>query len=61
MKFCTDCENILIPKNGNLFCRTCKKEFEFDNNTNDYIIVKKIQHHEGEIEPIILRGVLKTN
>ena len=61
MKFCPDCDNILIPINGNLFCRTCKKEFEFDHNTNDYIIVKKITHLENEFEPIILKGVLKSN
>ena len=39
MKFCPDCDNILIPEKGNLFCRTCKNEFE----------------------PIILKGVLKSN
>ncbi|KKL55516.1 hypothetical protein LCGC14_2254600 [marine sediment metagenome] len=61
MKFCPDCANILIPRNGNLVCRACKKEFKFDHNTNDYMIVKKIKHLENEFEPIILKKALKNN
>lgn len=41
MRFCPDCENIIIPKNNRLFCRACEKEFELDPETNDYKIVKK--------------------
>ncbi len=60
MKFCPDCDNILIPKNGNLVCRACEKEFKFDHNT-DYMIVKKIKHFENEFEPIIIKKALNDN
>ncbi|MHA2006702.1 MAG: hypothetical protein ACXABO_13090 [Promethearchaeota archaeon] len=61
MRFCTNCENILIPKKNKLFCRACKKEFELDPKTNEYKIVKIIEHEENEFEPIIIRKALKNH
>lgn len=60
MRFCPDCENIIIPKNNRLFCRACEKEFELDPETNDYKIVKKIKHNESEFETLIVRKALKN-
>ena len=61
MKFCSICDNFLIPKNKKLFCRVCEKNFEFDYITSDYIIVKEIKHHEKEYEPIIIKEDLIEN
>ncbi len=58
MRFCPNCENMLIPRNKKLFCRFCNKEFELDHKTNDYKIVKIIKHNENESEPIIVRKAL---
>ncbi len=61
MRFCPNCENILIPKSNKLFCRVCEKKFELDPETNDYKIVKRIKRNENEIELIIMRKTLKNN
>jgi Zn finger protein HypA/HybF involved in hydrogenase expression len=48
MRFCPDCDNILIPRNKKLYCKACEKEFEIDPNNNDYNIVKTIKHDDKE-------------
>ena len=43
MEFCEECGNILLPKNGALYCRVCKKEFKAKKAVIDsYKIKKKI-------------------
>ncbi|MHA1436268.1 MAG: hypothetical protein ACTSPD_01705 [Promethearchaeota archaeon] len=59
MKFCPNCDNILIPKKHKLFCKACNQEFELDENTDDYKIIKTIKHDEREITPIIVKDGLK--
>jgi DNA-directed RNA polymerase subunit M/transcription elongation factor TFIIS len=61
MRFCPDCENILIPKDDKLYCRACDIEVEFDPEIYNYKITKKIKQKENEIEPIIIRKVLNKN
>lgn len=60
MKFCPNCDNILIPKNKKLFCKACNEEFKLDEKTNDYKIVKKIKHDEKLTAPIIVKEGLKS-
>lgn len=61
MKFCPNCDNILIPKNKKLFCKACDEEFALDvTKTSDYKIVKKIKHDDKEIAPIVVKGGLKN-
>jgi len=60
MKFCPDCDNILIPKNRKLYCKACEKEFELDPKTDEYKIVKTIKHDEKESAPIIIKEGLKA-
>ena len=57
MRFCPDCDNILIPKNKKLYCKACEKEFEIDPNNNDYNIVKTIKHDDKEAAPIVVKKV----
>ena len=60
MRFCPDCDNILIPRKKKLYCKACDKEFELDSNQqDDYKIVKTIKHDEKEIAPIIIKEGLK--
>ena len=58
MRFCPDCDNILIPKNKKLYCKACEKEFEIDPNNNDYTIVKTIKHDDKEAAPIVIKKVI---
>lgn len=58
MRFCPDCDNILIPKNKKLYCKACEKEFEIDSNNNDYKIVKTIKHDDKDAAPIVIKKVL---
>lgn len=58
MRFCPDCDNILIPKNKKLYCKACEIEFEIDPNNNDYNIVKTIKHDDKEAAPIVVKKVL---
>ncbi|MFX1355690.1 MAG: hypothetical protein ACFFA8_00260 [Promethearchaeota archaeon] len=60
MKFCPECDNILIPKNKKLYCKACDKEFELDPKTDEYKIVKTIKHDEKETAPIIIKEGLKS-
>jgi DNA-directed RNA polymerase subunit M/transcription elongation factor TFIIS len=55
MRFCPDCDNILIPKNKKLYCKACEKEFKIDPNNNDYNIVKTIKHDDKEAAPIVIK------
>jgi len=60
MRFCPDCDNILIPRKKKLYCKACDKEFELDTKQqDDYKIVKTIKHDEKEIAPIIVKEGLK--
>ncbi len=61
MKFCRICDNILIPKNGKLYCKACEKEFELDSSeSEEYKIIKTIKHDEKESAPIIVKEGLKS-
>ena len=60
MRFCPDCDNILIPRKKKLYCKACDIEFDLDSNQqDDYKIVKTIKHDEKEIAPIIIKEGLK--
>lgn len=59
MKFCPNCDNILIPKKKKLFCKACNEEFELNEKDEEYKIVKTIRHDEKEIAPIIIKEGLK--
>ena len=60
MRFCPNCDNILIPKNKKLYCKACEEEFELDTKKDDYKIVKTIKHDEKETAPIIVKEGLKS-
>ncbi|NVM34103.1 MAG: hypothetical protein HWN81_00810 [Candidatus Lokiarchaeota archaeon] len=60
MKFCDNCGNMLVPKNGKLLCKACEEEFDLDiSQTDNYKIVKTIKHDEKESAPIIIKEGLK--
>ena len=61
MKFCPNCDNILIPKNKKLFCKACNEEFELDQEKEEYKIVKKIKHDEKEAAPVVVRENMKSS
>jgi len=55
MKWCPNCDNILIPKNGKLYCQACDEYFEFGKNDKDYTISKKIHHDDREKSSRVLK------
>lgn len=60
MRFCPHCDNILIPKNGKLYCKACEEEFDLDTSKpEDYKINKSIRHDEKESAPIVVKEGLK--
>ena len=59
MRFCDTCGNMLIPKNGKLFCKACDEEYEIGESQEDYKIIKTIKHDDKEIAPIIIKEGLK--
>ena len=57
MKFCPNCNNILLPHNKKLFCKACMEEFDIDTEQlEEYKIIKNIKHDEKELTPIIIRN-----
>ena len=61
MKFCPECDNILIPKNKKLYCKACEKEFELNPKTDEYKIVKTIRHdecHDGHHHGMVAMMIL---
>jgi len=60
MRFCTECDNILIPRKGKLYCKACEKEYKFESEKDqeDYKIVKKMRHDEEEVAPIVIKSKL---
>lgn len=61
MRFCPECDNILIPKNKKLYCKACNKEFDLGKDQEDYKIIKTIKHDEKESAPIIVKESLRGN
>ncbi|MFX1410735.1 MAG: hypothetical protein ACFFA6_10300 [Promethearchaeota archaeon] len=59
MRFCPDCDNILIPKNKKLYCKACDKEFDLGKDQEEYKIIKTIRHDEKETAPIVVKETLK--
>jgi DNA-directed RNA polymerase subunit M/transcription elongation factor TFIIS len=55
MRFCENCNNILIPRKGKLYCKACDEEFELGANQEDYKIIKMIKHDDKEIAPVIVK------
>jgi DNA-directed RNA polymerase subunit M/transcription elongation factor TFIIS len=56
MRFCEECGNMLVPKNGKLYCKACEKDFDLDKSkTDDYKIIKTIKHDEKESAPIVVK------
>jgi DNA-directed RNA polymerase subunit M len=60
MKFCPDCDNIIFPKNGIIYCKACDKEFDLDAEAEDFKIVKKIKHDEKESAPIVVKETMNS-
>lgn len=62
MRFCENCGNMLVPKNGKLVCKACEEEFDLDTSrTEDYKINKSIKHDEKESAPIIVKERLGSD
>ncbi|MEJ2278212.1 MAG: hypothetical protein P8Y70_10765 [Candidatus Lokiarchaeota archaeon] len=61
MRFCPDCDNIMIPKDGKLYCKACDKYFELGSDKKDYKIVKTIRHDDKETAPIVIKESMKSS
>ena len=59
VKFCDTCGNMLIPKNGKLYCNACEEEFELGTNKEEYKIQKKIRHDDTGSTPIVVKEGLR--
>ena len=51
----------MIPRNKKLYCKACDEEFELDEKTDEYRIVKKIKHDEKESAPIVVKESMKSD
>jgi DNA-directed RNA polymerase subunit M/transcription elongation factor TFIIS len=60
MRFCENCNNILIPKKGKLYCKACDEEFELGTNQDDYKIIKMIKHDDKETAPVIVKESVRA-
>ncbi|MHA1727727.1 MAG: hypothetical protein ACTSWY_03230 [Promethearchaeota archaeon] len=67
MKFCPECDNILIPKKNNpkvLFCKVCNKTFEtdkkMDNIQKEYKISRKKKETVISRDSVVERRTKKT-
>ena len=57
MRFCPNCDNIIIPKGGKLYCQACEEEFELpDKDQTEFKIVKRIKHDDSAESPIVIKG-----
>ena len=61
MKFCPDCDNIVLPRNHKLYCKACDKEFDLESEKDDFKIVKTIRHDEKETAPIVVKETLSND
>ncbi len=62
MKFCPDCENILLPKGDKLYCKICDLYFKLDFiDKDDYVLEKIICHNEKEFTPLITKAPLEED
>jgi DNA-directed RNA polymerase subunit M/transcription elongation factor TFIIS len=60
MRFCPECDNILIPKKGKLYCQACEKFFELGKDQKEYKISKKIRHDDREKSSRVLKKNLRN-
>ena len=57
MRFCPNCDNIIIPKGGILYCQACQEEFELpDKDQTEFKIVKRIKHDDSADSPIVIKA-----
>ncbi len=62
MRFCPNCDNIIIPKGGKLFCQACEEEFALpEKDQTDFKIVKKIKHDDAAGSPVVIKGEFKSS
>ncbi len=61
MKYCPNCDNLLIPrKKKKIYCNACNEEFTLnENDRQEWIIIKKINHLEKENDTIIIKQKYK--
>ncbi len=56
MKFCPECENMLISKNKKLYCKTCDLLFEVNlDKKQDYMMTKVMKPEESDLSPFVLK------
>jgi len=61
MKFCEQCDNILIPRKKKLYCQACDQEFNLpQDEQEEYVIVKHLRHEDNEALPIIIKKGIKS-
>jgi len=62
LRFCPECNNLIVPRNKKLYCKACGKEFDLAlDQKKEYKIIKTIKHDEHESAPIIIKENLKGN
>ena len=58
LRYCPNCENLLIPKNKKLYCKVCNQDFELNSvDINGYKLLKHIKHER--ISPTIIKDGFK--
>ena len=61
MRFCSTCDNVLIPRKKKLVCKVCGEEYEVDSKLDDFILVRVIHHNDKENDLIIAREGIKRD
>ncbi len=60
MRFCPNCDNILLPRKKKLYCNACNEEFDLDHK-DEYKMILTIKHDEIELTPVVVKEGLKNN
>ena len=59
MRYCPVCENLLVSRNGKLYCRTCDINLEVPRDTQkENIAIKVIKHDVKDFDPALIVGEL---
>lgn len=61
MKYCPSCENMLFPKDDQLYCKVCDKYYETVKiKEDDYKVVKNL-NNTAEAEAPVVKKDLEDN
>ena len=55
MRFCPNCDNMLVPRKKTLYCKVWNDEFNFRISKDDYNLITVLNQDKNEMSPIIIK------